>query len=45
MILTFESASFDDTFLGQAQNGLVAIQYGFDADGAPETIFAFVQAG
>ena len=45
MILTFESATFGDTFLGKAENGMVAIQYDFDGDGAPDTVFAFLQVG
>ncbi len=45
MVLTFESATFGDTFLGQAQDGLVAIEYDFDGDGAPDTVFAFMQVG
>jgi hypothetical protein len=43
MILTFESDTYGDSFLGQATDGLLAIQYDFDGDGAADTIFAFMQ--
>jgi hypothetical protein len=39
--LTFSSTEYDDSFIGVALDGIVAIQYDFDGDGRPDTKFGF----
>ena len=41
--LTFSSAAFGDTFAGATKDGVLAIQYDFDGDGRPDTIFDFAR--
>ena len=39
--LTFNSATYGDSFTGVALEGIVAIKYDFDGDGQAETSFTF----
>ena len=45
ILLSFDSEVYGDSFTGRAGNGLVAILYDFDGDGAAETTFTFARIG
>ena len=45
LALTFTSAVYGDAFEGGATDGVVAIQYDFDGDGRPDTVFTFQRVG
>jgi hypothetical protein len=45
LVLTFNSTPFDDSFTGTAGQGLLAISYDLDWDGAMDTVFGFQRVG
>lgn len=45
LALTFNSATWGDSFSAIATDGVVAINYDFDGDGRADTVFAFQRVG
>jgi hypothetical protein len=43
--LHFRSATYGDAFEGLARNGLLTLEYDFDGDGRPDTVFGFARTG